>query len=404
VSKLRILHCLRAPVGGLFRHVRDLAREQERHGHEVGLLCDTSANDPLTAELLTGLETDLSLGILQTRMPREIGFSDVSAARFTTRIAHALQIDVLHGHGAKGGAYARLAGTALRRRGLSVSSFYTPHGGSLHYSPSSLKGRLFMAAERQFARATAGIVFESTYAARVYAANVGTPVCPVRVIHNGIRPDEMLPVEPAPEAADFVFVGELRLLKGVDLLIEAAAAIVAKRPCRIAIVGAGPDAGHFRARAEALGLTGSVTFPGAMPARDAFRLGRALVLPSRAESLPYVALEAAGAGLPIIATAVGGIPEIVEGTDTKLVAAGDVMALAEAMQAVLDAPEAYAGRARRLEAAVGHRFSVEAMARGVLEFYAEARGEKSVRSSARQLHRPVEEPAGPPASTPSLHA
>ena len=92
-----------------------------------------------------------------------------------------------------------------------------------------------------------------------------------------------------------------------------------------------------------------------MPAREAFRLGRALVVPSRAESFPYIVLEAAAAGLPMLATDVGGIPEIVAGTDTALLPPEDDVALAEAMLRVLDDPAAAQARAaaRRLQQAVG---------------------------------------------------
>lgn len=372
MPKFRILHCLRAPVGGLFRHVRDLAREQAGRGHAVGLLCDAAANDPLTADHLARLAPDLELGIAKFDMPREIGFADATAARATERLAAAMQVDILHGHGAKGGAYARIAANALLRRGYPVASFYTPHGGSLHYAPDSLKGRLFMAAERYLARRTNGLVFESAYAARIYASHVGPPPCPTRIIPNGITASELEPVVAAPDAADFVFVGELRLLKGVDLLIEATALINAVRPCRVTIVGAGSDAARFRAAVANLGLDQRVDFPGALPAREAFRLGRALVMPSRAESLPYVALEAAGAGLPLVATRVGGLPEIVEGTDTPLVAPGDPRALADAMMTILDRPGLAADRAERLHRAVSHRYSTKAMATAVLAFYAEA--------------------------------
>ena len=368
----RIVHCLRAPVGGLFRHVRDLAREQTRRGHAVGLICDSGGGDALTDTRLAELAPDLALGIARIAMPREIGIADLAAVRLTRELAQGAGATVLHGHGAKGGAYARLAGEAMRRLGQPVGTFYTPHGGSLHYAPSSLKGRLFMAAERFFARSTDGLIFESEFAACTYAANAGLPSCPVRIIHNGIAPAELSPVTPAEDAADFVFVGELRHLKGVDLLLEATARIVQSRACRVAIVGAGPDAETFKSGAHALGLDRHVVFHGAMPARQAFRLGRSLVMPSRAESLPYVALEAAGAGLPLVATAVGGVPEIVAGADTPLVEPGNAQALATAMQAVLDDPALARQRARRLLAVIGDRFSIEAMSDGVLEFYQQA--------------------------------
>ena len=76
-----------------------------------------------------------------------------------------------------------------------------------------------------------------------------------------------------------------------------------------------------------------------MPARTAFPLGRSLVVPSRAESMPYIVLEAAAAGMPLIATNVGGIPEIVNGTDTPLMPPGDVEVLERAMQGFLADPQ-----------------------------------------------------------------
>ena len=110
-----------------------------------------------------------------------------------------------------------------------------------------------------------------------------------------------------------------------------------------------------------------------MPAREAFRLGRTLVVPSRAESLPYIVLEAAAAGLPLLATDVGGIPEIVAGTDTALLPPGDVDALAHAMMGVLDNPVAARSRAERLRETVAERFTIEAMTDGVLDLYAQVR-------------------------------
>ena len=78
--------------------------------------------------------------------------------------------------------------------------------------------------------------------------------------------------------------------------------------------------------------------------------------------------------MPILATDVGGIPEIVNGTDTPLLPAGDAGVLAQAMQAFLDAPEPAKARATRLQTAVAERFTVERAAGEVLAFYAERLG------------------------------
>ena len=88
--------------------------------------------------------------------------------------------DVVHGHGAKGGAYARLARAA---RAIRV---YTPHGGSLHYRWSSPAGFLYLALERVLMRRTDLFLFESAYGRDVFRAKIGEPGALVRVVHNGV--------------------------------------------------------------------------------------------------------------------------------------------------------------------------------------------------------------------------
>jgi glycosyltransferase involved in cell wall biosynthesis len=117
-------------------------------------------------------------------------------------------------------------------------------------------------------------------------------------------------------------------------------------------------------------LTGGVTFPGPLPAAQAFPRGRAIVVPSRAESLPFIVLEAAAAQVPLIAADVGGIPEIVAGSDTPLLPAGDFEALARSLQAFLDDPGTAKARALRLKQTVQKRFAIGATTAAVLDFYA----------------------------------
>jgi len=115
---------------------------------------------------------------------------------------------------------------------------------------------------------------------------------------------------------------------------------------------------------------------GAMPARAAFARGQVLVVPSRAESLPYIVLEAAAAGLPLIATHVGGIPEIFGPDAVDLVAPGDPAALARAIDAALDDPQRLRAGALRLQQRVRAAFSVEAMADAILAAYHEIRARR----------------------------
>jgi glycosyltransferase involved in cell wall biosynthesis len=370
---MRILHCLRAPVGGLFRHVVDLARQQAADGHQVGVLADSSTGGPAAEAAFTSLYSSLSLGITRVRMPRQLGIADYTALSAAQKLARDLKIDVLHGHGAKGGAYARLAASRLKRSGLPVKAFYTPHGGSLHFEPGTLQGTLFLGLEQHLATQTDGIIFESAFSQRAYRAKVGVPPCPERVIPNGLLPSDFSEVAPSPKACDVLFVGELRHLKGVDVLLEALAQIETPHAPTATIVGGGPEAEAFKARAAELGLAGRVTFPGPMPAPKAFPLGRCIVVPSRAESFPYIVLEAAAAGLPMLMTGVGGIPEITAGLDVPFLIPGDAASLAQLLQAFLANPAPFQAQAQALRHKVADRFTVARMAAEIEAFYGAVR-------------------------------
>ena len=365
--RLRILQVMRAPVGGLFRHVADLTRWLDAQGHEIGLVVDSLANDSQTEALLSGLAPHARLGVHSFAMPRVLGTGDLTTPFGVRRLAKQLDIDVLHGHGAKGGFYARLA----KLGGGKAAAVYTPHGGVLHFARSSASGRIFHVLERWLMAQTGAIVFESAYAQATYSALIGAPTCPTRVIHNGLGEDEFIPVPPEGDAADFIFVGELRELKGVHVLVDALAGL--KRsdgsPARLVMVGDGDRHDALVAQIASLGLTEQVDMLHAQPARRAFARGKVAVVPSLAESLPYIVLEAAAAQLPVISTKVGGIPEIFGATAGSLVPAGDAAALRAAMQAALDDPaQAKAEMTERL----GHirsKFSLERMAGDVEALY-----------------------------------
>jgi glycosyltransferase involved in cell wall biosynthesis len=365
---------MRAPVGGLFRHVLDLAGEQAAAGHAVGILADRSASDALTDTRFAAIAPRLALGLERLPMSRQPGLGDLWTARAVAAHARRLSLDVLHGHGAKGGAYARMAGRLLPPAdGRSVAVFYTPHGGTLNFASGSLEGRIYHGLERVLAGLTSGIVFESDYARRAFTEKIGALATPARVVANGLQPADLTPQPPAPDAADFVFVGELRDLKGVDVMLRALRRLRDEWPATAVLVGSGPHADRFKALAGELGLGDAVRFPGAMPAARAFPLGRTLVVPSLKESFPYVVLEGAAAGLPLVATNVGGIPEMVHGTDTILVPPGDDQALADQMRATILDRDAAIAKAGRLRAAVTSRFTVARMTADILDFYRSVR-------------------------------
>ncbi len=361
---LRILHVLRAPVGGLFRYVADLTEAQAARGHAIGLVLDSTTGGAEAERVLQSLARIARLGIHRVPMSRHLGLSDFNAVRFVAANVRESKADIVHGHGAKGGAYARLARTDALR-------VYTPHGGSLHYAAASPLGLLYLNLERRLASRTDLFLFESEFGLKAFREKIGAPRALARVVHNGVRPDELVAVAPDDDAEDVVFVGELRRLKGVDVLIEALSRLIAEERIESAILfGDGPDAGAYRAEVERRGLSPHIQFGGVKPAREAFKRGRVLAVPSRAESLPYIVLEAAAASAPMVATRVGGMAEIFGPDAAALIPPENPIALAEAILRALEGDGAV--RTKRLHERVARQFTVAAMTDGVLAAYAEA--------------------------------
>ncbi|HUH76872.1 MAG TPA: glycosyltransferase family 4 protein, partial [Devosia sp.] len=358
----------------------DLSRALADQGHEIGLLVDSIAYDARTEELLAALAARTSLGIHRTPMPRMLGWGDLTAPLAVRRLARQLKIDVLHGHGAKGGFYGRLS----RLAGTRAATIYTPHGGVLHFPRSSMSGRIFHGLEHALVGQTDAIVFESRFALDTYSALVAPPACPTTVIHNGLTAAEFAPIELAPDAADFVFVGELRQLKGIHMLVEALVGVTRPdgAPANLVMAGDGPERSALIARINTLGLADRITLPGAQPARAMFARGKIAIVPSLAESLPYIVLEAIAAQRPLIATHVGGIPEICGPTSNELIAPSDVRALRRAMQASLDDPTTAAATAAIRHQRVASLFSVSHMAGSIEKLYHDVRND----SLKAQLH------------------
>jgi glycosyltransferase involved in cell wall biosynthesis len=301
-------------------------------------------------------------------IPRELSLRDLPALRCVMRRIDELAPDVLHGHGAKGAALVRLVPNVSGK-----VRAYTPHGGSLVYSPGTLSGGFYRSLERLLNFRTDLFLFESTYAADLFRTKINSPRGMVRVVRNGVSPSEFDPVVVRPDATDFVCIGELRPVKAVDNLIEAIAHLKRSgQPVTATIVGEGPDEAKLKAQARERGLVDEVRFVGFQPARVAFSMGRMLIIPSRAESLPYVVLEAAAAGLPVIATRVGGMPEIFGPDSDSLVPADDISALVAAIRQAMTDPSAASGIAQNIRARVRAEFSVDQMVDGGLAAYREA--------------------------------
>jgi glycosyltransferase involved in cell wall biosynthesis len=198
------------------------------------------------------------------------------------------------------------------------------------------------------------------------------------VVHNGVR-EPQGDVVPAPEAGTthLVVVGRLATRKGQDLAIRAAAVVVqAGHDVHLTLVGDSypgyEDVSEgYRALAVELGLEQRVSFVGFTDPHPYVRAADVVLVPSRVEPFGLVAVEGMLHGRPVVAAAVGGLPEIIDdGRTGLLVRPEDPSALASAILRLLDDP----GAARRLatagQADARARFSIDSYAASIRELVA----------------------------------
>jgi len=188
-----------------------------------------------------------------------------------------------------------------------------------------------------------------------------------RVIHNGI---EALSESGTPEKTyGVVAAGRLYPAKGFDVLLRAQAR--AKHKPVVTLIGDGPERESLEQLARSLGLNGEIRFSGKQDHDQVLRAMAAadlIVIPSRCESFGIVALEAMALGKPVVATHVGGLPEVLAGADAVLVEpdnAGELSAAIETVMARLLSEPQFGARNRGCAA----RFSVDKMTHGYLEAY-----------------------------------
>ena len=249
----------------------------------------------------------------------------------------------LHNHIAK--SSCTVAMLASEMSGIPFS--FTLHGPDIFYEPhrwrldEKIARARFVACISHFARSQAMAFSDPQHWGKLH------------IVHCGVDPARY--DGPAPEAAaHLLFVGRLAAVKGVPVLLEALQGLIADHPgLRLTLVGDGPERAALEARAQGLGH--HVDFVGYRSQDEVAALLReatALVLPSFAEGLPVVLMEALAARVPVVATRIAGVGELVEdGVSGLLVPPGDAAALRDALARLLADPAlrarmGEAGRAR----------------------------------------------------------
>lgn len=314
-------------VGGASIHVRDLAREMIARGHEVTVLVGGAG--PVTRQMEAAGVPFQSLRFLARSIHP---VRDFLALRELTAALRTLAPDLVSLHTAKAGLLGRLA-----CRKLGIPCIHTPHGLAVGTRISPILGPLFTVLERLAARSCVAIVCVSEAEKRLALAKHIAPPGRLRVIYNGM-PDlgEESLARPAEEPPRVCSVARLDAPKDHETLFLALAALV-HLPWTLELVGDGPRERKLRALAGSLNLEERIIWRGYLPS-SAGSLSRAglFVLASRSEAFPRSILEAMRAGLPVIASDVGGVAEaLTDGESGLLVPPGDPEALAAALERLL---------------------------------------------------------------------
>jgi glycosyltransferase involved in cell wall biosynthesis len=367
---MRIAHVLSSfGMGGQERVALDLASGQLARGHEVTAVSLAPPPDgPLAAELA-------ARGIALRTVPKRDGFDPTLPIRLALHFVQ-LHLDIVHTHNPQPLIYGALASKCARAGVVHTKHGANPDGGR----------RLRL--RRAAARFADVFVAVSETTAEIARRNREVGERKLRTIPNGIDLSRFFPDASAraevrrelgiPEDAWVAgTVGRLAPEKEQALLILALAPLLANhsaRPRHLLIVGDGPERARLEDAVAALGEPGTrVHLTGAR--KDVPRLLRALdafVLSSSTEGLPLVIPEAMASGLPVVSTAVGGIPGVVEEGETGfLVAAGDGAALAARLERLASEPALVERFGRRARQIALDRYSADRMVRDYLDVYGE---------------------------------
>ena len=347
-------------VGGAERHVVDLVLALQREGHAVTVACSVSGSLAESLEAARIPVHPLVGEIVKRRvsLPYALGLR---------KLLRGERFDLVHAH-----VYSSAASSALATVGAGTPLVVTEHTEALWQGTN---GRLF---SFWMYRRVAHVIAVSDAIRRRLIERDGVPPAKITVVPNSVPPvwgsrGDALPLPTGLGEGPLVgVVARLQPEKGVTNFVTAAAHVAKEFPrARFLVVGDGPLREELFALAEDLGVRERFLFLGFRPdAQALIKLMDVVAVPSVSEGTPLVVLEAMAAGVPVVASEVGGIPgQIRHGQEGILVPPADSRALGDALLDLLRDPE----RARRMGEAgrlrAGTEFGHENMVRRVEGIY-----------------------------------
>jgi glycosyltransferase involved in cell wall biosynthesis len=354
---MRIVLVTSIERGGPIEQSLLLARGLARAGASVLVTC---ANEQLAERFAVD-------GVRAEAVPLRHQADAKGAAR-VWRLAHGA--DVVHAHDRRAGLWVRI-GPRPRRGGVRV---YTAHGIPEPYHPPPAgperpgwRARLlYRGLDTALCARADAVIVPSRAVADDLVARMGYPRDKLTVIPNGI---DLQPFT----ATQGELIGTFSVLerfKGIDVFLRAVALIADRHPTwRFVTFGSGSDATRLDALARDLGIAERIERPGFVPAPEALERLRVYVLSSYWENAPMALLEAMAMGVPVVASAVHGVPEIVDENVARMIPAGDPDALASAIERACTDTTGTDARVLAARERVQECFTAERNARTTGELY-----------------------------------
>jgi L-malate glycosyltransferase len=350
---MKVIHLFApGPIGGAEKVVASGVSELARQGMELELWLIREARNPAWCETFQSLLDP----VVKCRVFECAGAFDLALLR-ELRAALKTHTGVLHTHAFKAAFYAYGAKSA---RALHV---HTHHGQTAH----TLKVRIYERLELAVMKRAQQVHAVSTAMKQQLLA---LDVANVELVENPLVVQQLAPRQERAVGSHFLYVGRLSPEKGVDVLLHALQMVQQTNKCQLSIVGDGSERGRLEKLAQDLGLK-QIEFVGFQPSVNAYLASTdALIMPSRREGLPLTLIEALCAGLPVVASRVGGIPEFVtHGQNGLLCAPDDVPALALQLTEFLKAKDTLSRHALKMARPLSQRFSLAAWGARTTDLY-----------------------------------
>ena len=388
---IRILRVIaRLNMGGPAIHVSNLAAGLETRGYHTTLVAGSLARGEDSMAFVAE-----RLGVKVVDVPeiqREVApLHDARSIRRLAAIMREERPHILHTHTAKSGALARAAALVAGSAKPPIV-VHTFHGHVLKGYFGAGRTAFFKQVERNLARSTDVLIAVSPEVRDELVAHGIAPADKFTVIRLGIPLDERLGDDTAdldyrklygiPEEAFVVgWVGRMTGVKDTDAVLEIVRAARERGvPAVLCMVGDGPDRERLEQVAHDLGIARVTYFVGYQSeVAGYYRLFDAFLLPSLNEGTPVSAIEALASGTPVVATRVGGVPDVVtDGVDGFLVEPGDTAAAADRLADLARDPDLRASMGDAGSASVRERYAVERLVDDVDQLYRRLLAEKGI--------------------------